>query len=74
MEAQLQAVEDALFDTEEGSKEHKKLTARYARLKEEKKTLLTQGGRPLGRYNGAADHLLRMECTEEWACEERGRP
>ena len=61
----LQAVEDALFDTEEGSKEHKKLTARYERLKEEKKILLTQEGRPLGSHDGAADHPLKMECTAD---------
>ena len=68
MEARVQAAEEALFKTKEGSQEHKKLTARYQRLKEEKKILLTQGGRPLGSYVGAADHLLRMECTEEQAC------
>ena len=70
-EQSFQAVEDALFDTEEGSCEHKPLTARYERLKEEKQTLLTQGSRPLGSHVGAADHLLRMECIEEQACEER---
>ena len=70
-EQSFQAVEDALFDAEEGSNEHKTLTARYERLKEEKQTLLTQGSEPLGTHVGAADHLLRMECTEEQACEER---
>ena len=59
IEEQLQAVEDALFDNEEGSKEHKKLTARYERLKEEKKLLLTQEGRPHGSHVGASDHLLK---------------
>ena len=54
IEGQLQAVEDALFDTVEGSKEHKKLTVRYECLKEEKKFLLTQGGRPPGSHVGAA--------------------
>ena len=65
IEGQLQAVKDALFDFEEGSREHKNLTARYERLKEEKRILLTQEGRPLGSHVGAADHLLNMECTAD---------
>ena len=63
IEEQLQAVEEALSDTEAGSEEHQKMTARYEHLKEEKKILLTQEGRPLGNHVGAADHLLNMECT-----------
>ena len=61
-------MEDALFDTEEGSKQHKNLTARHERLKEDKKILLTQKGMPipsLENHVGAADHLRNMGCTAD---------
>lgn len=65
IEQQLQAVEDALFDTEESSKEHNKLRARYERLKENKTTLLKLQGRPLGSCAGGAHHLLDKKCTAD---------